>query len=418
MITWSLTGVELRVYSSIIMIMVTSGQNASYLIENANFTVPYSNTGNISEDSFASFGNNTLELANDDWNATERLHSGLCRTYEFVVDTLVTGSVCVFGLTTNIISFWVFTLFELEYATNFLFQCLALSESVVLLTAFPLYSVSSFAAYAQVVRYYDTVLAYLRVCVYPLAFTAQTATIWLTLLIGYTRFLAIGNPFDPRRPVVLRRAKKHVALLLVFVICYCTPKFFESRIERTNDEHRAIAVHTDMAHTKLYNILYGNVLYMVFNLLLPLAGLLYFYVRIAAALRYYQNKFPGTRSLNHAREQNAMRVVIVVIIVFTVCQTPAVFNQIFWNALPSRFRECGGFHFFYRSISNAMVILNNGTTFWVHLCTNTQFRRVLMSRWCWHRTHRQVIVSWSFSPNHIQMQPINEQSGDGAPCTA
>ena len=387
-----------------------SGQNALHLIENANLTVPYSNSGNASEDIFGSFGNNSLELTNDAWNTTKRLDS--CITYEFVVDTLVTGSVCVFGLTTNIISFWVFTLYELGYATNFLFQCLALSESVVLLTVFPLYPVSSFEAYTKVVRDYDTVLAYLRVCVYPLAFTAQTATIWLTVLIGYTRFLAIGNLIDPRRPVVLRRAKRHVALLLVCVISYCMPKFFEGRIESHTDEHGAIAVHTDMAQAKLYNILYGNVLYTVFNLALPLGGLLYFYIRIAAALRYYQHLIPRTSSLNRTREQNAMRVIIVVIIVFAVCQTPAVFNHIFWNALPSRFRECGGFHFFYRPISNAMVILNNGTTFWIHLCLDTHFRRVLMSRWCRRRLHKQVIVSWSFSPNAIQMQPINEKSGD------
>ena len=407
------------VYSS-----TTSGENASYLIENANLTVFYSNPSNSSKDIFVTFGNNSLELTNDDWNVTERLESGptdLCLAYEFAIDTVVAGSVCIFGLVTNIISFWVFSLYERNYATNFLFQCLAVSESVVLVTVFPLYPVSSFAAYTQYIRDYDTVLAYFRVGVFPLASTAQTVTIWLTVLIGYTRFLAIGSLFNPTRPVALRRAKRHVTLLLVFSICYCMPKFFESRVVWKTDVQSAIAVHTPMALTKLYNILYGNVLYTTCILVLPLAILLYFYVRIAAALRYYQNRFPGisSRSLNHAREQNAMRVIIVVIIVFTVCQTPSVFNQIFWNALPSRFRECGGFHFFYRPISNAMVILNSGTTFWIHMYTNTKFRRLLICRWCGHRTHKQVIISWSFSQsNAIEMQPIPQISDEMVTYTA
>ena len=73
-------------------------------------------------------------------------------------------------------------------------------------------------------------------------------------------------------------------------------------------------------------------------------------------------------------------VLIIVVIVFSVCQAPALLNQIFWNVLDDAARHCGGFQFYYSRISNILVITNSAVNFPIYAVFNTRFRQVLTTQ--------------------------------------
>jgi hypothetical protein len=75
-------------------------------------------------------------------------------------------------------------------------------------------------------------------------------------------------------------------------------------------------------------------------------------------------------------------VLIVVVLVFTVCQTPALATQLMWSLLDDRARSCGGFQFYFSAVSNLLVLTNSAANFPIYAHFNTRFRSVLLRQLC------------------------------------
>ena len=89
-------------------------------------------------------------------------------------------------------------------------------------------------------------------------------------------------------------------MVLILAVLYNAPKFAESRLEYRGDGI-ACAVHTSLIDYRLYLIVYGNVLYTVFMLVIPLATLTVLNVRLIAALNDVHQK---RRQMQSARQQH------------------------------------------------------------------------------------------------------------------
>ena len=82
-------------------------------------------------------------------------------------------------------------------------------DNVLLVTAFPLYFLPTFAHYTGLNQHYDrtTFHQFILVYVLPVAFVAQTATIWVTVLVAVNRYIAVCRPYQVntlRPPPLLR----------------------------------------------------------------------------------------------------------------------------------------------------------------------------------------------------------------------
>lgn len=98
-------------------------------------------------------------------------------------------------------------------------------------------------------------------------------------------------------------------------------------------------------------------------------------------LKYYKNTTcDGLQSVRQAQDNNVTLVLIIVVIVFSVCQAPALLNQIFWNVLDDDARVCGGFQFYYSRVSNMLVVTNSAVNFPIYAVFNTRFRQVLTTQ--------------------------------------
>lgn len=109
------------------------------------------------------------------------------------------------------------------------------------------------------------------------------------------------------------------------------------------------AVETDLKQSFLYNIIYENVLYSLFVFLGPLlilvalnACLVNELVRARRRLR--ERRLPATMCGDasvEGSEQNLTLVMIVIIVVFVVCQTPAFVNQLLFSLIGADDYQCG-----------------------------------------------------------------------------
>src|SRR6218665_1965562 len=340
----------------------------------------YNSTRNSSSFDFSA--NNSLT-----WTGTSTVSSATrgCRLYSFIIYTIIGGLLCLFGFFGNTFTFFVFLRDSKKTSATFLFQALSIIDTLLLATVVPVYSllplVEHTGLYADYERFgYGLVLVY----VLPCAFLAQTATIWLTVLVAVNRYIAVCLPYKAARLCTVSQAKKQLSIVLLVAVLYNIPKFVEARLDFSADDRGARAVPQCRAivNNKLYFIIYGNFMYTLFLMALPLLCLTLLTIRLIRALAQLKEKRAQMLNLRQQQDNNITFVLIIVVIVFTVCQTPALANQILWSALDRPSRACGGFQFYFSRIRNLLVILNSAVNFFIYFIFNTRFRQILMHMVC------------------------------------
>ncbi|KAI0240620.1 FMRFamide receptor, partial [Lamellibrachia satsuma] len=349
--------------------------------------------------------------ANSSWNVSDgpvdnQLERS-CELYSFIIYTVFVGTLVVVGVIGNSFAFVVFWKDNIKTSASFLFQGLSLIDSALLLAVLPLYSIESFVVYTGWLKGYLAISPYVLVYLLPLALTAQTATIWVTVLVAVNRYIAVCLPYRASRLCTVLKAKKQLAFVLLFAVLYNIPKFAEYRVEYVTTDngttYTATAGYTTLGSSKLYYIIYGNILYLIFLLALPIFILTLLNIRLIKALKALRRKRMEMQSLRQQQDNNVTFVLIIVVIVFIICQVPALVNQVMWNVAPDEARTCGGFQFYLRNIANMLVILNSAVNFIIYILFNKRFRHVLIQTVCAYGLLPGDIKSGKSTGNSPQM---------------
>ena len=332
--------------------------------------------------------------ANSSWNMSDGMVDyqleRICELYSFIIYTVFVGTLVVVGVIGNSFAFVVFWKESIKSSALFLFQCLSLIDSALLLTVFPMYSMHSFVGYTGWLQGYKAIHPYVLVYLLPLALTAQTATIWVTVLVAVTRYIAICLPFRASRWCTVSKAKKQLAFVLLFAVLFNIPRFIELRVEYvTHDNgttYTATAAYSGLLSHKLYYIVYDNILYFIINLVLPVFILMLLNIRMIKALMAFRRTRVEMQSVGQQQDNNITFVLIIVVTVVIICQVPALINRVMWNVAPDEARRCGGFQFYLRHITNMLVIFNSAINFVIYVLFNKRFRLVLIQTACCRAT--------------------------------
>jgi len=185
----------------------------------------------------------------------------------------------------------------------------------------------------------------------------------------------------------VRQAKLQLCVVLTCVLLYNVPRFGEAYLDTVSindtsaaDTHRIQAAYTWLGMNEMYRIIYYNILYAVLMLAVPLialSGLNVRLIRALTALRRKRAEMQGPKTSTTSQDSNVTLVLVIVVLVFTVCQTPALVTQLMWSVLADDARSCGGLQYYFGRISNLLVVVNSAANFPVYLFFNTRFRLVL-----------------------------------------
>jgi len=193
-----------------------------------------------------------------------------------------------------------------------------------------------------------------------------------------------------------------VFVTILFVCVYNMPRFFEydmscysiaapsSANDTANSNISAAQSYSasdqdcrsELVKSKTYQIVYENVLYCLVVYLGPLGLLLFFNIGLVRELlpsnrnRRLSSGFEETSDERHERN-NITLVMLVIIVIFLVTQTPAYVNQLLYYFLAETNYECGDVYFYYFHLSNLFVSLNSSLNFVVYCVCRRNFRRRL-----------------------------------------
>ena len=336
------------------------------------------------------FNNKSVISILTDPNMTSTWDNNTFKRFDFVVDTVIIGTVCLLGLMGNILSFCVFSKHKNETPTVFLLRVLSLTDSLLLLTSIFMYSINGIHTF----KAFQENFLYIQLYVWPLALMAHTATVWLTVIISIHRYTLVCKPVGLLRSLMSKISKAQVAAVLSFSILYNIPRFFEHQKMYSQELKGNLTNTTSAPHTlganQVYQIVYSNLLYFPIMYIIPLCLLAYFNSKLIKAVQALQERKETLTGHSHrSREDNCnvTTIVIVIVCIFIVCQTPALINQIFWATFGESQRKPGGFHFYYTRVSDLLVVLNSSVNFVIYCLFGRTFRRLFIDCLCGFRSN-------------------------------
>lgn len=323
-----------------------------------------------------------------------------CFNFKIGICCVLIGILCVLGLSGNITSFFVLWKHKTETATIFLLQVLAVCDSILLIISFFIYTLVNLPKSEEVLKSLSNAAKEIQDYIWPLALIAHTVTIYITVLVTLNRYYAISIPMQGK-PIksfaFMNNTKLQLILVLIFAVVYNIPRFFEHHqigektvnstkngVNKSESNFTVEAVH--LGDSKLYQIIYSNILYFPVMYIVPLVSLFYLNVKLIKGLKALKRRKEALTG-HRQKDDNITIVIIVIVFVFILCQTPALANQILWAVTVDNpeLRKCGHFHFYYTLISDALVVLNSSTNFLVYCLFGKTFRKVFRETLCDNR---------------------------------
>lgn len=145
-----------------------------------------------------------------------------CPYFTFVLYGIVAGIVCVLGLIGNVISVAVLSQDSKTPVASFQLMALAVADNLFLALWFIHYSLR------YVLRFSGSpvppALTYVRVHTFPVLYTAQMWTIWLTVVIAFTRYIAVCWPYLAVSIHNIDKVRLQVYAVTAFSVIYNLPR--------------------------------------------------------------------------------------------------------------------------------------------------------------------------------------------------
>ena len=88
------------------------------------------------------------------------------------------------------------------------------------------------------------------------------------------------------------------------------------------------------------------------------------------------------QSVRQQQDNNVTLVLIIVVLVFIICQSPALINRVMWSLYEDTKRTCPGFQYYFSRLSNLLVVANSSVNFFIYYLFNLRFRQVLSQTVC------------------------------------
>ena len=80
------------------------------------------------------------------------------------------------------------------------------------------------------------VTAYITVCVFPIVHMTQMFTVWVTVLVAFSRYVAICRPYQAPRLCTMRRVRQQVVAVAAAILLYNAPRFFEFKVDHSHEQ--------------------------------------------------------------------------------------------------------------------------------------------------------------------------------------
>ena len=322
-----------------------------------------------------------------------------CRLYVFIVYTLIMGTLIVVGVIGNSLTFVVFWKGNFKSSTSFLFLSLSLIDPALLLGAFWYYTMREFVNYTGWLQGYSRLYPYLGVYLFPTILLAKTAAIWVVVLVAVNRYVIVCLPLRAPQLCTLSKVKIQLAVVLIAAVLYNIPTFAERRVAyytyMSNNDTLSVAYEdfTMFGEVRLFYRVYDTIFLLIFLLVLPIPTLSVITIRLIKAMKAHRRMQLEMQSRSQQNDGGVTFALVIVVIVFIVCQVPTFVLYALNEVLPSDAFDCGSVMFYFGGIVDLLITLNSSINFFIYIVANKTFRGVLVEKVFGRRTPIPVVTA-------------------------
>ena len=262
-----------------------------------------------------------MDVATNDINSTWLPNSSQCpcmpsNNLVLYIDGLATNVVVLLGLVGNGLTIAVMAQRAMRCTTNYYLSALAAWDSVVLVCTALLIGLPGIPGMdAYCCNFY----AYVVKFVYPLALTAHTATVWLTVSFTVERYIAVCHPMKAPSLCTISNARKTIATISVVSVLYNATRWAEYDVVTSASGTILLPQQTAFGTDSVYLLVYLTWLYIPFMCVVPIILLFIFNTFLITSV-HRSRKERRAMNVKQQRENSVTITLVLVIIVFIICQ--------------------------------------------------------------------------------------------------
>lgn len=340
-------------------------------------------------------GGTDEDICQEDYDANEN-------ALDFWMSGIVLNLVGIVGILGNVLSMVILSRPQMRSSINYLLIGLARCDTILIITSMLLFGFRSIYPYSGYLFFYNFyIYPQISPFVFPLAVAAQTASIYLTLMVSLERYVAVCHPLRARALCTYGRSKFYVIFCAVFAVLYNLVKLWEIRVVAYDSPRLGMiycVTSTELRKNSEYITIYIHWCYLVVNYFIPFIGLLIFNLLIYRQVRK-ANKERQRLSRTEKREIGLATMLMCVVIVFFLFNLLALYINIM--------------EAFYKTIeddliviSNLLVTLNSSVNFIIYVIFGEKFKRIFLLLFCKGRIGRE-------SPDGLIHDDSSFSNGDG-----
>ena len=301
--------------------------------------------------------------------------------------------IIVLGLVGNSLTVIVLTRRTMHSSTNCYLTALAVWDAMVLLGTFCLMVLPQLST-----GFHGLVFPYIVKYIYPFALIAQTATLWLTVSFTVERYIAVCHPLKAARMCTIARARLVIAFVSLTSFVFNLNRWFDYQIVKqyNNTTNTTVLTYdfTEFGKNRIYRQVYFLWLYLLVMFFIPLTSLavLNAFLIFAVKKSHQQRKDMNVRQ---SRENNVTIMLVSVVMVFMICQLPALIYNVAFAVNGQVVKTVYGWKIL-STIRNFMVTFNSAINFILYCAFGQKFRRTFIRTFCRCLVHGENFNSLTY----------------------
>ena len=333
--------------------------------------------------------------------------------YKLVVEVYIVLPLCVFGMSGNILSIIVLGKDRtVRKTTGFLLQMLALADTVYLTTCLFFQTLNTIDKHSTWIPALRQGFPYMEPYMWPCASIAQTAAVWLVVVVTADRYIAICRPLHAPQYSTISRIRRAVLVVWIFSILYNLPRFFEREIHSVFDNSTnttSVRVEkTELRENKVYLLVYKTIFFFMLRFFIPLSLLAFFNTKLIQAIKESEKISSKRESQKGRKDTKYTLTLVVVVIVFAICETPDFVLRV-WISL-NQYIDSLPYHTptlrYINTISNLFLAINSCVNFVIYCLLGQKFRRIMVQIIC---VRKQIRARASFR-NSLHTNQMEEMT--------
>ncbi|XP_052794016.1 FMRFamide receptor-like [Mya arenaria] len=311
-------------------------------------------------------------------NTTDvKMNEEILNNIRYCIDGITLIIVIFLGLIGNTLTVIVLTRRVMHTSTNTFLTGLAVWDMIVLLGTLFLINLPQLDTNFQM-----NVHPYIVAYVYPICLVAQTGTVWITVSFTVERYIAVCHPLKAATMCTVFRAKIVIICVSISALLFNMCRWFEHKpYEATVITDSNLTVRhfnytlTEFGQDPIFKQAYYFYLYPTVMLFIPLGLLAVLNTLLVLAVRRSKLQ-QRTMHVRQARENNVTVMLISVVVVFMICQIPALVYNIAYS-INSDIKKDIGWEVL-SSLRNFLVTFNSAINFLLYCAFGQKFRCIFI----------------------------------------